>query len=166
MAYLFKHAALGSIINYCRTGKISFSRQKAKSISSSSSSDDVTVTEAPLEGKISANHLVTWSGPDDPSNPQNWPMWQKVLVTFILWYVTSKAVELSGTKESLLTRLTAFGRSPFTLVHLSIHLVKRLLWRFSESATCRAHSVCHFMYWYVSSAQSVIPLHYGIIRMS
>ncbi|PVI06532.1 MFS general substrate transporter [Periconia macrospinosa] len=88
MAYLFKHAPLGSIINYCRTGKISYSRQKGKSISLSSSSDDVTTAEPPLEGKISANHLVTWSGPDDPSNPQNWPMWQKVLVTFILCFWT------------------------------------------------------------------------------
>ncbi|KAF1958540.1 benomyl/methotrexate resistance protein [Byssothecium circinans] len=82
MAYLFKHSSLGSILHYCRYGSLSFSRQKDKSLSLSSSTDDVT--EAPLEGKISVDHLVTWNGADDPSNPQNWPAWQKVLVTAIL----------------------------------------------------------------------------------
>ncbi|KAF2691582.1 MFS general substrate transporter [Lentithecium fluviatile CBS 122367] len=88
MAYLFKHSTLGTLINYYRTGRLSFTRRPAKSISSSSSSDDVTTdtdaNEGPLEGKISANHLVTWSGDSDPSNPQNWPFWQKVVITAIL----------------------------------------------------------------------------------
>jgi DHA1 family multidrug resistance protein-like MFS transporter len=83
MAYLFKHSTFGSLIHYCRQGNFSFTRRLEKSISSSSSTDDV-MNEAPLEGKISANHLVTWDGPSDPSNPKNWPFWQKIVITAIL----------------------------------------------------------------------------------
>lgn len=83
MAYLFEHSALGSLVRYIRTGNLSFFRETGKSISSSSSTDDV-IDAPPLEGKISANNLVTWSGPNDPSNPQNWPFWQKVVITAIL----------------------------------------------------------------------------------
>lgn len=89
MAYLFKHSALSSLVRYCRTGNLSFFREHGKTLSPSSSSDDVNEEPIALEGKISANHLVTWNGPNDPSNPQNWPFWQKIVITAMLRYALS-----------------------------------------------------------------------------
>lgn len=95
-SYLFKHSSVGAFLRYCRKGNFSYTREHGKNISESSSSDDVT-EEAPAEEEnvgiekktttISAHNLVTWKGPDDPSNPQNWPISQKVLITAVLRYV-------------------------------------------------------------------------------
>ncbi len=26
-----------------------------------------------------------WNGPDDPENPQNWPLWQRIYHTYVFW---------------------------------------------------------------------------------
>lgn len=109
MAYLFAHSSVGSLLRYIRKGNLSFSRRRGKTISASSSSDDVVEVEVQLPGleekiSISRRDLVDWDGPgehfqptcslqvgvltshiDDPSNPINWPLAQKVLVTAVLW---------------------------------------------------------------------------------
>ncbi|KAF2241832.1 MFS general substrate transporter [Trematosphaeria pertusa] len=89
MAYLFAHSSVGSLLRYIRKGNLSFSRRRGKTISASSSSDDVVEVEVQLPGleekiSISRRDLVDWDGPDDPSNPINWPLAQKVLVTAVL----------------------------------------------------------------------------------
>lgn len=28
---------------------------------------------------------LDWNGPDDPDNPQNWPLWQRVYHTYVLF---------------------------------------------------------------------------------
>ncbi|KAF3040319.1 hypothetical protein E8E12_008193 [Didymella heteroderae] len=76
MSYLFRHS------------------QRAKEISPSSSTDDIpeaipadSVIGAELKLEQSAT-LVGWDGPKDPSNPQNWPMREKVLVTSLIGLYT------------------------------------------------------------------------------
>jgi len=95
-SYLIKHSAVGSLIRYATQGNLHFSRSQAKNISPASSSpissspgsvaDDVSDQEK-NESAIAATNIVDWSGPDDPSNPQNWPTYQKVIITVVLWYV-------------------------------------------------------------------------------
>ncbi|KAH7912905.1 MFS polyamine transporter [Hygrophoropsis aurantiaca] len=43
----------------------------------------LTVVEPPLDKDEDAATpmLITWDGPDDPANPQNWPFWKKCMVT-------------------------------------------------------------------------------------
>ena len=44
-----------------------------------------SVTEEPSTGKDDPN-LITWAGPNDPSNPQNWPFLRKIGITAIWIY--------------------------------------------------------------------------------
>jgi hypothetical protein len=37
-------------------------------------------TKNPVAGTVTAQD---WSGPDDPENPQNWPLWKRVYTTSI-----------------------------------------------------------------------------------
>ncbi|OAL06082.1 MFS general substrate transporter [Phaeosphaeriaceae sp. SRC1lsM3a] len=88
MSYLFVHSTVGTIARYATKGNLDFSRRPGKAISTSSSTDDVPAAiESAAVGTELKQHqtsLVDWSGPDDPSNPQNWPLSQKVIITFIV----------------------------------------------------------------------------------
>lgn len=88
MSYLFVHSTVGTIARYATKGNLDFSRRPGKAISTSSSTDDVPAAiESAAVGAELKQHqtsLVDWSGPDDPSNPQNWPLSQKVIITFIV----------------------------------------------------------------------------------
>lgn len=94
MAYLFRHSSVGTLVHYIRHRNFDFSRNKAKAISFSSSTDDIpdavpadSIIGAELKLEQSAT-LVSWSGLDDPSNPQNWPMKDKVLMTTLIGLYT------------------------------------------------------------------------------
>ena len=94
MSYLFKHSSVGAALHYIRHRNFDFSRTKAKAISPSSSTDDIpaaiptdSVIGAELKLEQSAT-LVGWDGPNDPSNPQNWPMRDKVLITSLIGLYT------------------------------------------------------------------------------
>jgi DHA1 family multidrug resistance protein-like MFS transporter len=90
MSYLFRHSTVGTLIHYATKGKLDFTRKPGKSISSSSSTDDVPATmnveDATLGAELKQHQtsLVDWSGPDDPSMPINWPLSQKITMTFII----------------------------------------------------------------------------------
>ncbi|KAH7079142.1 multidrug resistance protein-like protein [Paraphoma chrysanthemicola] len=93
MSYLFQHSPVGSLIRYATKGNLSFSRTTGKPISESSSTDDVssTTNDDTVFGKELKQYqtsLVDWSGPEDPSNPQNWPFSQKVLITVLISFYT------------------------------------------------------------------------------
>ncbi|KAH9868711.1 hypothetical protein J1614_007783 [Plenodomus biglobosus] len=94
MSYLFKHSSVGTAFHYIKYRKFDFTRHPGKAISTSSSTDDLPFPEhdsnvndnatTGAELKQYQTSLVDWSGPDDPSNPQNWPMTHKVLMTVLL----------------------------------------------------------------------------------
>ena len=96
MSYLFRHSSVGTLAHYVRHRKFDYTRSVAKPISASSSTDDLPFPkkETDIEGTIGEElkqhqtTLVDWSGPNDPSNPQNWPRSHKVLVTVILCVYT------------------------------------------------------------------------------
>lgn len=92
MSYLFRHSAVGTLIRYATKGNLDFQRRPSKGISVSSSHDDLppTITDESIgaELKIHQTSLVDWSSPEDPSNPQNWPFYHKIIVTFIIAYYT------------------------------------------------------------------------------
>ncbi|KAH7402730.1 major facilitator superfamily domain-containing protein [Pyrenochaeta sp. MPI-SDFR-AT-0127] len=92
MSYLFQHSAIGTLAHYVKHRKFDFSRRPAKAISSSSSTDDLPFEASPdnvgSELKQAQTSLVDWKGPDDPSNPQNWPMSHKIFMTFIICLYT------------------------------------------------------------------------------
>ncbi|XP_014559290.1 hypothetical protein COCVIDRAFT_92370 [Bipolaris victoriae FI3] len=95
-SYLFKHSSVGTLLHYAKHRKFDYTRKPPKPLSPSSSTDDLPFPkeEVPTEGAIGAElkqhqtTLVDWSGPDDPSNPQNWPRSHKILVTVILCVYT------------------------------------------------------------------------------
>lgn len=100
MSYLVKHSSVGTLLRYLATRKISYRRGEApKNISPASTSiksatprpsgsvEDVSQQQDKEEAGISVTNLVDWSGPEDPSNPQNWPFHQKLIITAVLWYV-------------------------------------------------------------------------------
>ncbi|KAF2857007.1 multidrug resistance protein-like protein [Plenodomus tracheiphilus IPT5] len=95
MTYLLKHSSVGTVFHYIRHRKFDFTRHPGKTVSTSSSTDDLPLPESPREDandgtatsaepKQHQTSLVDWSGPNDPSNPQNWPMSHKVLMTVLL----------------------------------------------------------------------------------
>jgi DHA1 family multidrug resistance protein-like MFS transporter len=92
MSYLFKHSTIGTLARYASKANLDYSRQPGKAISTSSSTDDVPtiMTDASIgtELKQHQTSLVDWSGPEDPSMPQNWPLSQKVIMTFIIAFYT------------------------------------------------------------------------------
>jgi DHA1 family multidrug resistance protein-like MFS transporter len=93
MPYLFKHSSVGTALHYIKHRKFDFTRKPGKSLSSSSSTDDIPFPETKDESigaelKQHQTSLVDWSGPDDPSNPQNWPMSHKVLMTVVICVYT------------------------------------------------------------------------------
>jgi DHA1 family multidrug resistance protein-like MFS transporter len=92
MSYLFTHSTIGTLIRYATKGNLDFSRKPGKAISTSSSTDDVPATldnaTVGAELKHHQTSLVDWSGPDDPSMPQNWPLSHKVIMTFIIAFYT------------------------------------------------------------------------------
>jgi DHA1 family multidrug resistance protein-like MFS transporter len=90
MSYLFKHSSVGTAIHYIRKGNFDFSRLKAKPISVSSSTDEIpeaihadSVIGTELKLEQSAT-LVGWDSSNDPSNPQNWPLKDKILMTIVI----------------------------------------------------------------------------------
>ncbi|CAO2657257.1 Nn.00g033830.m01.CDS01 [Neocucurbitaria sp. VM-36] len=95
MSYLIKHSTIGTIAHYAKHRSFDFSRKPGKPISASSSDDDLPFP-APVadDGAVGAElkqyqtSLVDWSGPEDPSNPQNWPMSHKVLMTVVICVYT------------------------------------------------------------------------------
>jgi len=93
MSYLFKHSSVGTVAHYLKHGKFDYARTSHKAISSSSSTDELPFpAEAndPVGTELKQNHtlLVDWSGPDDPSNPQNWPQSHKIFMTVLLCVYT------------------------------------------------------------------------------
>jgi MFS transporter, DHA1 family, multidrug resistance protein len=92
MSYLFVHSTIGTIARYATKGNLDFSRRPGKAISASSSTDDVpaTITDPTIGAELKEHQtsLVDFSGPDDPSNPHNWPLSQKVIMTFIIAFYT------------------------------------------------------------------------------
>jgi len=93
MSYLFKHSSVGTVAHYLKHGKFDYARTSLKAISSSSSTDELPFpAEAndPVGTELKQNHtlLVDWSGPDDPSNPQNWPQSHKIFMTVLLCVYT------------------------------------------------------------------------------
>jgi DHA1 family multidrug resistance protein-like MFS transporter len=92
MSYLFVHSTIGTIIRYVSKGDLDFSRRPGKAVSTSSSTDDVpaTVTNTTVGAELKQHQtsLVDWSGPDDPSMPQNWPLNHKIIMTFIIAFYT------------------------------------------------------------------------------
>ncbi|KAE8831735.1 hypothetical protein HRS9139_05977 [Pyrenophora teres f. teres] len=92
MSYLFKHSSVGTLAHYIKHGNFDFARTTTKTISRSTSTDELPFPpETNTVGtELKQNHtlLVDWSGPDDPSNPQNWPQSHKILMTVILCVYT------------------------------------------------------------------------------
>ena len=95
MPYLFKHSTIGTLAHYIKYRKFDFTRRPAKPISVSSSTDDIPFPKDEVSNEVMGTELkqhqtslVDWSGPDDPSNPQNWPMSHKVWATLILCLYT------------------------------------------------------------------------------
>jgi DHA1 family multidrug resistance protein-like MFS transporter len=86
MSYMFRHSSVGTLARYITKGNLSYTREPADPISVSSSSDDVTTNgEIGAELKLNkSTSLVDWSGPNDPSNPQNWPLRDKILMTVVI----------------------------------------------------------------------------------
>jgi DHA1 family multidrug resistance protein-like MFS transporter len=86
MSYMFRHSSVGTLARYITKGNLSYTREPADPISVSSSSDDVTTNgEIGAELKLNkSTSLVNWSGPTDPSNPQNWPLRDKILMTVVI----------------------------------------------------------------------------------
>ncbi|WPH03095.1 putative mfs multidrug protein [Acrodontium crateriforme] len=70
-------------------------------------------------------NLITWSGPDDPENPMNWPKSKKWLVTMVLGSVTfvctfassvfSTATVITSEKFHVSTEVMTLGTSLFVL---------------------------------------------------
>ncbi|KAF1964708.1 MFS general substrate transporter [Bimuria novae-zelandiae CBS 107.79] len=100
MTYLVKHSAVRTLLRYIASGKISYRRGATpKNISPASTSlssatprhsgsrDDVSDPEKEEVG-IAVTNIVDWSGPEDPSNPQNWPFYQKLTITAVLCFWT------------------------------------------------------------------------------
>ncbi|ORY31964.1 major facilitator superfamily domain-containing protein [Naematelia encephala] len=52
--------------------------------------------DIPNEKEDAKSTLVTWDGPDDPENPQNWPRTKKVGVTALLGFTTMSATFASS----------------------------------------------------------------------
>jgi len=97
MSYLFKHSFIGTLAHYIKHRKFDYARTKAKPISTSSSTDDLPFPKEAVPGagdavgtelKQHQTTLVDWDGPNDPSNPQNWPQSHKILVTVLLCVYT------------------------------------------------------------------------------
>lgn len=92
MSYLFAHSTIGTIVQYVSKGNLNYSRRPGKAVSTSSSNDDVsaTITDTTVGAELKQHEasLVDWSGPDDPSMPQNWPLSHKVIMTFIIAFYT------------------------------------------------------------------------------
>lgn len=88
MPYLFQHSPIGTTLHYLKHRTFDFTRRPGKPLSISSSTDDLPFPklEDPIgtELKQHQTSLVDWSGPDDPSNPHNWPMSHKVFMTLVL----------------------------------------------------------------------------------
>jgi DHA1 family multidrug resistance protein-like MFS transporter len=92
MSYLFVHSTIGTISRYASKGNLDYSRTTSKDTTASSSTDNVPTTnvEGPSgsELKLHQTSLVDWSGPEDPSNPLNWPLSHKIIMTFIIAFYT------------------------------------------------------------------------------
>ncbi|EGV66782.1 hypothetical protein CANTEDRAFT_112221 [Yamadazyma tenuis ATCC 10573] len=54
------------------------------SVSSSNSASDCDTETLQVGDRI----LVTWDGEDDPDNPKNWPLWQKIIFMFEISFLT------------------------------------------------------------------------------
>jgi DHA1 family multidrug resistance protein-like MFS transporter len=92
MSYLFVHSTIGATIRYFSKGNLDFTRQPGKPISASSSTDNVATVNTNValgtELKQHQTSLVDWSGPEDPSNPHNWPLHHKIIMTCIIAFYT------------------------------------------------------------------------------
>ncbi|RMZ72121.1 major facilitator superfamily transporter [Pyrenophora seminiperda CCB06] len=91
------HSSAGTLTHYIKYRKFDFSRTSHKAISESTSTDDIpfpqeagTVGTDSVGTELKANQtlLVDWSGPTDPSNPQNWPQSHKIFMTVLLCVYT------------------------------------------------------------------------------
>ncbi|KAJ4374243.1 hypothetical protein N0V83_002984 [Neocucurbitaria cava] len=135
MSYLIKHSTVGTIVHYAKHRNFDFSRTPNKSISSSSSDDDLPFPKEEVPGgndngndndndnggaigaelKEYQTSLVDWSGPDDPSNPQNWPMSHKVLMSLVICtYTFAVYVGSSIYSSSQAAVIEIFGVSEVT----------------------------------------------------
>jgi len=53
-------------------------------------------------------NLVTWNGPDDPANPQNWSFWYKLWLTTVCTLMTLAVYVYSSPSASRLLSLMGF----------------------------------------------------------
>jgi DHA1 family multidrug resistance protein-like MFS transporter len=86
---------IGTLAHYTRHRKFDFARTPGKPISETSSTDDIptpkeTIADHAIGSELKQHQtsLVDWSGPDDPSNPQNWPQSHKILMTVLVCVYT------------------------------------------------------------------------------
>jgi MFS transporter, DHA1 family, multidrug resistance protein len=104
MTSLIRNSALFTLITFARGKTPTFSRQQldVKDLEQAAEdpldtppperdvpSDSDTATEK--DDKASNSNpqelLVTWNGKDDPDNPQNWPVSQKIWITLLIRFV-------------------------------------------------------------------------------
>lgn len=94
MSYLFRHSSVGTLAHYIKHRNFDFSRRPGKPISASSSTDEIDAAVPTTDNVVGAElkqyqtSLVDWSSADDPSNPQNWPMSHKVIMTIVICVYT------------------------------------------------------------------------------
>lgn len=92
---------------------------------------DLEIDAAGSEPPSDCN-LVTWDGPNDPENPQNWPVWRKWMTTLLLSTLTlcitfassvlSSASKVTAEQFGVSLEVTTLGTSLFILVCLSFAL--------------------------------------------
>jgi MFS transporter, DHA1 family, multidrug resistance protein len=77
------------------------------------------------QGKSDDPNLVEWSGPEDPGNPMNWPVWKKWIITVVLGFMAlvgtfassifSTAVPSTSKQFGVSTEVMTLGTSLFVL---------------------------------------------------
>ena len=80
-------------------------------------SDTDTITEKDRQATNSSSDelIVTWNGKDDPDNPQNWPVGQKIWITLLIRFVSDNHALVL-----MLIRFTVCTPSPYTPARPSI----------------------------------------------
>lgn len=85
-----------------KTGGLSRENTLNRSLSRPSADSEQTVSPEILE-KGASGYLVDWNGPEDPENPQNWPLWAKIWSSAVVCILTfsiyiGSAIYTTGTE--------------------------------------------------------------------
>jgi MFS transporter, DHA1 family, multidrug resistance protein len=102
MTSLMRNSALATLVTVARGKTPTFSRQGINVKDIEEAAEDVLETPPPEqetavpeekdEQASNANNVkemvVTWNGKDDPDNPQNWPVSQKIWITLLISFYT------------------------------------------------------------------------------